>query len=148
MSYFEDFWKRILRRLREAEEDFQKIFEGLTEEFLEPSTKPMWSTEGVLEPLVQVNEEEDKYVVTIDLPYGDMKALSVTGGEGRVQVSCRLKKNVKFERWGTVQRSTEFKEYRKTIYLPEDADVANFTIQKREDKCMVRIIVPKRRIRV
>lgn len=144
MSYFEEFWRRMLKRLREAEEDLQKLFEELSETLGETSTKPMWSTEGTLEPLVQVEEEEDKYVIVIDLPYGDMRALSVTGSKGMVQISCKLRKRIKFDKWGTVQRSTEFREYRKTIHLPEDADTSNFTLQKREDKCMVKIVVPKK----
>ena len=145
MSGFESFWRRILREMREFEEDVERMFEELAEALTSPPSRPMWSTDGTLEPLVQVVEEDDRYIITVDLPYGDMRNLSITGEEDKIHISCRLKRNVKFERWGTVQRETEFREYRKTILLPEDADVSGFTVYKREDKCMIKIVVPKKR---
>jgi len=143
MSSYESFWRRVLREIKEIEEEFERVFEEISTAMIGPPVKPMWSTDGVLEPLINVHEEDDKYIITIDLPYGDMKSLSVTGEENKITVSCRLKRNVKFEKWGTVQRCTEFKEYRKTILMPDDADVTNFSVEKLESKCIVRIVVPR-----
>jgi len=141
---FESFWRKILKELREYEEEMDMLFREIAENILEAEAiRPMWSTDGTLEPLLEFHEEVDKYVIVVDLPYADMRSLSIVGGEGKIIISCKLKTEVKFEKWGTVQRRTTFREYKKVLTLPDDADVSNFKVEKDERKCFVKILVPK-----
>lgn len=134
----------IFRIIREIEEEIEREFEEIIDRFLgQYEAKSMWGSDGTLEPLVEVKEIDNKYVIIVDLPLANLKTLSITGKYNTVEIRCQLKKDVRLDRW-IIQRQTTFKEYRKTVVLPEDADVAKFKVRKYENFSIIEIIVPKK----
>lgn len=93
------------------------------EEF-EALMRPSWdATEKCLVPLVNIEDRNNEIIVTIDLPCVERKEdidLNVT--EDNLEIIARMKKSIKWERWGTSQRHLEFETFRKFIRLPEKVD--------------------------
>ncbi len=141
---FERIRKRILDEFDRLEKEIEATFTSIMEEALGlvHPPKPMWSPEGILEPLINVEEQDDKYVILIDLPYANLNTLSIDAKGRTLTIKCSLKKRIKFERWSTLQHQREFHEYKKTIVLPKDADAVNFRVIRRKE-CMLIIEVPK-----
>ena len=136
--------KDIFEIIKEFEEALEREFEEIFDRFLgHYETKSMWCSDGTLEPLVEVKEEEDRYLITIDLPLANLKTLSIVGKYNIIEIRCQLKRDVKLDKW-VIQRQTTFREYRKTIELPEDADVSRFQVRKYENFSIIEIVVPKK----
>ena len=142
---FERIRRKILDEFDRLEKEIEATFTSIMEEtlgLLHPP-RPMWSPEGALEPLVNIEEQDDKYIILIDLPYANLNTLSIDAKGRTLTIRCSLKRRIRFERWGTLQHQREFHEYKKTIILPEDADTPNFRVIRRKE-CMLIIEVPKR----
>ena len=136
MSGFDELFERIRREIR-------RLMREIEEEFEED--RPMWTTDGRLEPLISMERLPDKYVLLIDLPYADLKALSIDLKGRRVIIECRLREEIRFSRW-TVTREATFNRYYTEVELPEDIDLAGAYIEKDDRKKIVKIVVPRRRI--
>jgi HSP20 family protein len=79
----------------------------------------MWNLKrGSLEPLTSVSETEDKIIVEIDLPLVSKQDVHLRLVEEGLEVEACLSRCVRLERWGTVQRSCEFKYLYKIVSLP------------------------------
>ncbi len=130
---FDELFEKIRRRIRELIDEFE-------EEIME--LEPMWTADGVLEPLVSIERYPDKYVIVIDLPYADFEKLSLSIRDHLLIIECALKKEIAFERWGAY-REIKFKRYHTTIKLPRDADVENIKIERDDARRMLRLIIPK-----
>ena len=135
MSSFDEMFERVRREIR-------RIMREIEEEFEED--RPMWTTDGILEPLISMERFPDKYVLLIDLPYADLRALSIDLRGRRVIIECRLKEEIRFSRW-TVTREAVFNRYYTEVELPEDVDLAGAYIEKNDLKKIVKIVVPRRR---
>ncbi len=129
-EFFERFRREIRRIMKEFEEEFEE-------------EKPMWSTDGRLEPLLSLQRYPDRYELLIDLPYADLAALAIEIKGRRVILECRLKREITFTEW-TVSRRASFNRYYAEFELPEDADPREAYIEKDEVRKIVRIIVPRR----
>ncbi len=140
---FDEMRRRILREIERIHREIESAIEEIIEEVSEriEASKPMWSHEGTLEPLYSMYEYDDRYEVFLDLPGADLNTLSVTGRGKSLIVRCRLKTTICFPRWGTRQRELEFREYSKTIKLPDDADINTMKVIRRGTK--IKIIVYK-----
>jgi len=136
MSSFDEMFERVRREIR-------KLMREIEEEFEED--RPMWTTDGRLEPLISMERFPDKYVLLIDLPYADLRALSIDLRGRRVIIECRLREEIRFSRW-TVTREAVFNRYYTEVELPEDVDLAGAYIEKDNLKKIVKIVVPRRRI--
>ncbi len=130
-DFLERFRKEIRRFIREFEEDIEE--------------RSMWDINGRVEPLVSIDRRPDKYIILIDLPYADLKALSVDVRGRRVLIECRLSSGVRFSNW-IVYSNTTFDRYYTEFELPEDAVVEGAVIERDESKKIIRIIVPRRRV--
>lgn len=81
--------------------------------------REMWDLRrGSLAPLVSVLETEDLVIVEVDLPLVKKKDIHLRLVEGGLEVEASLTKCVRFERWGTVQRSCEFRSFYRIVSLP------------------------------
>ena len=81
--------------------------------------REMWDLQrGSLAPLVSVSETEDRVIVEVDLPLVKKKDIHLRLVEGGLEVEASLTKCVRFERWGTVQRSCEFRSFYRIVSLP------------------------------
>ena len=79
----------------------------------------MWDlSRGSLEPLTSISQTEDKVIVEVDLPLVKKKDIRLRLIEGGLEVKASLTRCIKFERWGTVQRSCEFRFLYKVVPLP------------------------------
>ena len=128
---------RIRRRLRELLGEYETVFDESWSEL-----GPMWRVDGTLEPLYSLYEYPDKYMVAIDLPGADLSTLSVDVKGRRLVIKCRLKEEMSFIRWGTIQREIRFREYVKVIELPENIDLSKFDIERKGS--LIVIIIGKR----
>jgi HSP20 family protein len=79
----------------------------------------MWNLQRKsLVPLSSVTETEDKVIVEIDLPLVRKRDIRIRLVEEGLEVEASLTRCVRFERWGTVQRTCEFKSFYKIVALP------------------------------
>jgi HSP20 family protein len=107
------------RVLDDMEERFDEIFGSFMDAF--SSDRPSWNIEGqCLVPLSQVIETEDKVIVTVDLPYVNKENIKLHSTEKALEIEAKTNQGICFERWGTVQKCTEFNCFRKRIRLPAE----------------------------
>ncbi len=130
---FEEFFEKIRRRMKE-------IFEEMEEEL--SSTRTMWSPDGVLEPLVSLTAYPEHYELVVDLPYGDLNALSVEVRDSLLTLRCQLKREIRFEKWG-VFREIKFRRYETCVRLPADADPSGLRVERDLTRNIIRIIIPR-----
>lgn len=135
MNSFDEIFERFRREIRRLMREFEKEFE---------EDRPMWTIDGRLEPLISMQKFPDKYVLLIDLPYADLKALSIDLRGRRVIVECRLKEEIRFSKW-TVTKETSFNKYYTEIDLPEDINLTGAYIEKDDSRKIVKIVVPRKR---
>lgn len=117
---------RIRRKLRELFGEYETVFD---ESWMD--LRPMWDAEGRLEPLYALYEYPDKYVVMVDLPAADPSTLSIDVKDRKLIVSCRLREEISFSDWGTVQKKLRFREFVKVIELPSDVDISEFNVERK-----------------
>jgi HSP20 family protein len=109
---------------------FSKVFDDMEERFDEmfgaffdasSLDKPSWDIDGqCLTPLSQVTETEDKVIVTVDLPHVSKENIKLHSTEKTLEVEAKTNQGICFEKWGTVQKCTEFNCFRKKIKLPAE----------------------------
>ncbi len=131
---FEEYMKARRRILRELLGDIEPLFDESWREIM-----PMWDSSGRLEPLYTVREFPDRYIIIIDLPGADFSTLSVDLKGRLLIIKSRLKQSVMFANWGTVQREIVFKEYSKTIELPEDINPEVFEVEHKKSMVIITI---------
>ena len=108
-------WLR--RRLYEQMEVIEREIDQALEEFF--YERSMWDIKtGRVKPLAYVTEAEDKIIVSADLPFVRKEDIKLNVGKDTLEIEATMKRCVKFERWGTVQRSCEFKSFHRVIKLP------------------------------
>ena len=83
--------------------------------------RPSWSSaDRCLEPLIEIDNRENEIIVTVDLPCVDKKEdISLEVSEDTLEIRAALKKAIRWERWGAVQKNIEFTAFKKVITLPE-----------------------------
>jgi len=125
-TIWEEFDELFNRMWEEFEHMREEIERRITESARYPdwscSTKPLWdSSRKCLEPLYDIHETEDAIEVTVDLPgVEDKKDISINIKENMLEIEAKIKKPVRFERWGTSQREMAFAHYYKQIQIPEE----------------------------
>ncbi|MBS7287554.1 MAG: Hsp20/alpha crystallin family protein [Candidatus Freyarchaeota archaeon] len=115
----ESFFDRILNYFAEIGEEIDELVESMFEAV--SFSRPDWDADACcLEPLVHVESTPESVVVTADLPYVENKNdIKINATEDTLEFTADMKREVRFERWGTVQREAAFRRYRKLIKLPE-----------------------------
>lgn len=131
---FEEYARIRRKILRELLEETEPLLDESWREIV-----PMWDSDGRLEPLYTVREYPDKYIIIIDLPGADFSTLSVDLKGRLLVIKSRLKRSVVFDNWGTVQREIVFKEYSKTIELPEDINPEVFEVKHKKSMVIITI---------
>jgi HSP20 family protein len=92
---------------------------GLALDLFDELTREMWNLKrGSLAPLTSVSETKDKVLVEVDLPLVKKNDIRLKLVEEGLEVEASLTRCMRFERWGTVQRSCEFKSFYTIIPLP------------------------------
>jgi len=127
---FDEVIKRIketIKSLEEAVSRHQRILSG-----------------DAIEPLYMLNEYPDRYEIIVDMPLADLDLLSIDIKGQRLLLECRLKREVRFEKW-SIHRSVGHRVYRLELHLPPDIDAGKTEIEKYTSKSMIRIKIPRRR---
>jgi HSP20 family protein len=104
-------------------DDMEERFDEIFGSFMDASSleKPSWDIDGqCLTPLSQVTETEDKVIVTVDLPHVSKENIKLHSTEKTLEVDAKTNQGICFEKWGTVQKCTEFNCFRKKIKLPAE----------------------------
>jgi HSP20 family protein len=87
---------------------------------IEGAIKPSWdSADRCLEPLVEIENRENEIIVTVDLPCVEKEDISLEVSEDALEIRAALKRAIKWERWGVVQKNIEFTAFKKVVILPE-----------------------------
>jgi HSP20 family protein len=78
-----------------------------------------WGHNGNLVPLYELEDENDAFLVTFDLPRVSKENVEINTTEDSVEVIAKMSNAVCWERWGIVQKEISFQSFRKQIRLPE-----------------------------
>ncbi|MEM2213989.1 MAG: Hsp20/alpha crystallin family protein [Candidatus Nezhaarchaeales archaeon] len=135
------FRRRMLfQSISDLIEELREEVDRLTS-LIEEFDEPMWDArECCLTPLSSIRDLGDEYEVVVDLPLVDKGKINVyVEGEDALKVEAEIKEKVKFERWGTIQRSTEFSRYRKVIRFPEPLDPTSLRVSFKQGFLIVRV---------
>ncbi len=115
MSY--EFFE-IIRRLKREVDEFVEYIER---QFAEELMGDHWTE--CIEPLAEVRELPDRYIVTIDLPYvRDKNNINIKLTEDTVIVEAQMYRKVSTSDLLSNIKKTEFSAYRKVIRLPHEID--------------------------
>lgn len=144
----EDEFSRVFERIRR---EINKAFREL-EEIIWGEERPMFDlTRRCLEPLAHVKEEEDKIIVTVDLPYVKRKEdISINISGNNLVIEAKMRRSVQYSTLAGIYRDLSFDTYRKVIKLPENVEPDEAIAKFRRG--ILEVIIPKKvrkfRIRV
>lgn len=110
--------------------------------------RPSWnSSEKCLEPLIEIENRENEIIVTVDLPCVDRKEdISLEVSEDTLEIKAALKKAIKWERWGMVQKNIEFTAFKKVVALPEKVKPEEATAVFKRGVLKVRLPKARRKL--
>ncbi len=113
-------WPKYL--LEEVEERMRSIRKRLLAHF-EHIMKPSWDPETCcLEPLIETYESEKEFIINTDLPCVKKDDIEVHIENKDLEISAKCANVIKFEKWGTIQRKTNFHSFRSIVHLPPYVD--------------------------
>ena len=138
--------KDLLERLDESVKALQRRFDDLFGPSMgvRSKTRALWDGDACcLEALGDVQESDTEYVVTLDLPMVNKEAVEITVMDDHLSVQAKMREEVHYERWGTVQRQIRFQSLSKKVSLPRDADAENISAVFKEG--LLEIRVPKKK---
>jgi len=132
--------KGEINRLVDWVRSLQRRFEDILDVTEPPLTKTLWDGEACcLEALGEIRETEGELIVTVDLPLVNKEDIEVTVTGRQLEIRARTRREIRFERWGTVQRQISFHSFTKTIPLPPEADTSKVQATFRNGILQVRI---------
>jgi HSP20 family protein len=130
---------QLSRRRKSVIDDFYAIDRVFEEAF----EHAMWDiSRGRLEPLAYLKEAEDKITVSVDLPFVKKNDITLNLTEDTLEIDANLRRCLRFERWGTIQRRCEFKSFYRVIRLP--SKVVTEEAKARFEGGILTIELPKR----
>ncbi len=138
--------KDVLHRLEESVKALQRRFDELlgVPEGFRSRIRALWDGDSCcLEALGDVQETETEYIVTLDLPMVNKEDIEITVMDDHLSVQAKMRQEVHYERWGTVQRQIRFQSLSKKVPLPRDADAEN--VQAGFNEGFLEIRVPKKK---
>lgn len=110
-----------------------------------------WSEAGwnlkdcCIEPLIQLEDLGDRLRVSMDLPGVEKEGIDVSVTENTLEVKAVMQKTCKFCRWGTIQRSVEFRSFHKSLILPYSIDPENTSSKFKQG--ILEIMLPKKHVK-
>ena len=138
----EDEKKDVVQRLDDSVKALQRQFDEMFESMggLGQRLRSLWDGDSCcLEVLGEVQETEKEYIVTLDLPMVNKEDIEINVMDDHLAVQARMRQEIHFERWGTVQRQIRFQNMAKKMPLPKDADSDNIRASFREGLLEIRI---------
>ena len=137
--------KDMLQYLDESVKALQRRFDALFRPSLAFGSRirALWDGDACcFEALGDVQETDTEYVVTLDLPMVNKEDIEITVMDDHLSIKAKMRKEVHYERWGTVQREIRFQSLSKKVPMPRDADAEN--VQAAFKEGLLEIRVPKK----
>ncbi len=105
---------------------------------MEDLEQSLWEI-GALEPLIDIYEKEDEIIVRADLPTVEKEDIKVFCTGRSLEISAKMRREVKFERWGTLQRELIFDSYKCAVGLPQAVDCDKVTARFKSGFLILRL---------
>lgn len=125
------------------------IFDWLDEEIdsmFKEIEFPSWNIQRkCLEPLIQIREGDKEIIITADLPCVEREDIEVSSIGNSIEIKAKMRKAVKFSRWGTIQKDIGFESFHRVIDLP--IDTVPEKIRAKFRKGILEIRVPKKHVK-
>jgi len=119
-----DTLERLDQSIQALQRQFDEFFGTLGS--IRPRGTTLWDGDSCcLEALGEVEETEGEYIVTLDLPMVNKDEIEITVMDDHLAVQAKMRQEMHFERWGTVQREIRFQSLAKKVPLPKNADSDN-----------------------
>ncbi|WP_455367642.1 Hsp20/alpha crystallin family protein [[Eubacterium] cellulosolvens] len=132
--------RRVTRDIEAIEKEIDELFNELF------FGRPMWDpTMRCLEPLAHVRETDDKFIVTIDLPYVKKEDIKLEITPEDLKIEAKMQKHILYDRWGTIQRRCRFDTFHKEIHFPSEISADGAKAKFKEGFLIIEI--PKRTTR-
>jgi HSP20 family molecular chaperone IbpA len=138
--------KNELERIDESVKALQSRFDELIGPPMGSKSRirTLWDGDSCcLEALGDVQETETEYIVTLDLPMVNKEDIELNATDEYISVQAKMREEVHYERWGTIQREIRFRSLSKKVSLPRDADPDNIKAEFNEG--FLEIHIPKRK---
>lgn len=136
--------KDDLQRLLDTVETLHQRIDELVDAASEvsPTIRPLWDgTTCCLEALGDVQETATELIITVDLPMVNKEDIEITTTPNELSIHADTRNEIRFKRWGTVQRELSFRSFTKTVPLPPGTDADK--IHASFNKGLLQIHVPK-----
>lgn len=119
-----DTLERLDESIKALQRQFDEFFGTLGS--IRPRGATLWDGDTCcLEALGEVEETEGEYIVTLDLPMVNKDDIEIIVMDDHLAVQARMRQEMHFERWGTMQREIRFQSLAKKVPLPKNADSDN-----------------------
>ena len=99
--------------IRDTQDHLNQMFRGLVPGFEIAGGKS-------LAPLVDVREEDDKLVVTMDIPGVDKKDVDLRISDNIIEISAKCSRESETEEEGYVQKERTYSSFSRTVSLPSN----------------------------
>lgn len=136
--------KDDLQRLLDTVETLHRRIDELVDAASEvsPTMRPLWDGNTCcLEALGDVHETATELTITVDLPMVNKEDIEITATPNDLSIHADTRNEIRFKRWGTVQREVSFRSFTKTVPLPPGTDADR--IHASFHKGLLQIHVPK-----
>lgn len=114
---FDEFLKKIERRMKEVEEALSREIERVIKELKREERETRVFAESV-EPLYTIRDLGDRLVVYVDIPYADTGKVNVRFEGNVMYVKAKLRSRLDVGSWSERYRGVEVEEYNLAITLP------------------------------
>jgi len=127
--------RRMEERLRKIERMFEQFFPKIPEiEIRFP--------EGFREPLSDLKETEDEYILSIELPGVKKEEIAINATEDEIEVKAESKKLVEEEKEGVIRKERSYKGFYRRFQLP--SKIVPEEIEAKYEDGILEIRMPKK----
>jgi HSP20 family protein len=135
-----DDFQRLLDTVETLHRRIDELVDAASE--VSPTMRALWDgTTCCLEALGDVHETATEFTITVDLPMVNEEDIEITATPNVLSIHANTRSEIRFKRWGTVQREVSFKSFTKTVPLPPGTDADK--IHASFHKGLLQIHVPK-----
>ncbi len=136
-EFFEDLYRRIMKLRKRVLDEIESLERDLV--------SSRWRLDGTLEPLYNIYEYPDRYVIIFDLAGADIDSIEVKVVDDKLVIESKLEKSITYGdlHRTIVGREIRFHKYRHVIPLPPDADPLGMKVNVKPNK-IVEVTIPRR----
>nr|NIQ03561.1 Hsp20/alpha crystallin family protein [Nitrospinaceae bacterium]NIR57452.1 Hsp20/alpha crystallin family protein [Nitrospinaceae bacterium]NIS87919.1 Hsp20/alpha crystallin family protein [Nitrospinaceae bacterium]NIT84787.1 Hsp20/alpha crystallin family protein [Nitrospinaceae bacterium]NIU46963.1 Hsp20/alpha crystallin family protein [Nitrospinaceae bacterium] len=133
----------LLTQMEQIKEDFDQMFDESMQRFYSnPELEELFHRSSLYPQRVKIEENEDQYVMTLDIPIAENSEVQATVEDNILKVSGKVER-VTEEREGdrVIRRETTARNFKQAIALPGPAKTDE--VQTRYEEGTLTVIVPK-----